>query len=208
MIRSVNYFPHAPRVHPVDGTAACWARSCVTSQSPRGPGVLTAKHVLTKAAEQRSALTPNSVTRAPQAGDRFPLSNGRTGTILQVASEGIDAALIDTGERGQSARLPFETHVAPWTDIEFVGATACSHFTKITAVTDTRGIFNSPALPARVLLGAAGHPGDSGALVRRQHSGPAIAIYMGGYRDAAGGTGGIGQHLGQVTEVMDMEVYL
>ena len=80
--------------------------------------------------------------------------------------------------------------------------------TKVTAVTETFGILNSPAIPARVFLAAGGKAGDSGALVTETGTGLAVGLYIADYRSAAGSYGGIAQNAEQIVQMMDMELYL
>lgn len=191
VIRRINKKYYSPSIHPVQGTSGCWAKSRITSD-PIGPGFLTVKHVT-----------------GSKIGAPILLSNGRFGHVLDVAPQGIDAALISSTEvfPGFLPR-PIQRHIAPWTDAYFMGAASGYHHTKITAITDTFGILNTPSLPVRIFLADAGTHGDSGALIVNDATKEAIGLLMGEYSNPAGQTGGFSQHLYQVKELMDMEVYL
>jgi len=178
--------------HPSGGTGACYGKSRVHGSSSLGPGILTAKHVV------------GSVIGAPVV-----LSCGCPAHVVDIGPDGIDAALVQSQCSQAHQQQIYPRHlVAPWTDVVFDGAASGRHYTKITAVTDTMGILNSSALPARVFLADKGRAGDSGALVADAQSGDPIGIYMGEYNDLAGRTGGIAQHAYQATQLMDMELYL
>jgi hypothetical protein len=179
----------SPLVRPADGSAACWAYSRV-SQARRGPGLLTAKHVIEDA-----------------IGGRIPLSDGTFAAILDTAPDGIDAALVSAGEIKGRQKLQVQQLVAPWADVEFVGAVSGINRTKIKQITDTRGIFGSAYLPCRIFLAKSGRKGDSGALVRDAATNAAVGIYMGGLRDPAGTSEGIAQHMYQVQLIMDLELW-
>ncbi len=177
--------------HPSGGTGACYAKSRVHGGS-LGPGILTAKHVV------------GSVIGVPVV-----LSCGCQAHVVDVGPDGIDAALVQSQCSQGHQQQMFPRHlVAPWTDVVFDGAASGHHYTKVTAVTDTMGILNSSALPARVFLADKGRAGDSGALVADPHSSEPIGIYMGEYNDLAGRTGGIAQHAYQAAQLMDMELYI
>ena len=178
----------SPLVLPADGSAGCWAISRV-SQAKRGPGLLTAKHVVEGA-----------------IGGRIPLSDGTFAEILDTAPDGIDAALVSTREMVGQCELPVQQLVAPWADVEFVGAVSGINRTKIKQITDTRGILGSSYLPCRIFLAKPGRRGDSGALVRDAATKAAVGIYMGGLRDPAGTSEGIAQHMYQVQLIMDLEL--
>src|SRR5262245_53923383 len=107
-IRPVEFLEHGwPMNHLLQGTAACWAMSRVSSQ-PRF-GVLTAKHVL-------SVSTP----RIGQVV-RF---RGGTGKVLDLGPEGIDAGIVESPEAapGLGATINVLQLVPPWLDVEFAGA--------------------------------------------------------------------------------------
>jgi hypothetical protein len=180
----------SPLVGPADGSAGCWAYSRV-SHARRGPGLLTAKHVV------ESAI-----------GGRVPLSDGTFAEVLDTAPDGIDAALVSTCEILGQRKIQVQQLVAPWADVEFVGAVSGINRTKIKQITDTRGIFGSSYLPCRVFLAKPGRRGDSGALVRDAATHDAVGIYMGGLRDPAGTSEGIAQHMYQVQLIMDLELWV
>jgi hypothetical protein len=132
--------------------------------------------------------------------------------VIDVAPAGIDAALVDTPEPfvTSSKAMKAIAAVAPWIDVEFTGASSGPHVTKVTATTDQLGILNSPLFPMRVLLAKHGQAGDSGALILEKASSrkpKAVGLYMAKYTDTAGRPGGLAQHMEQVVEIMDMELY-
>jgi hypothetical protein len=135
-------------------------------------------------------------------------SDGTFAEILDTAPDGIDAALVSTREIVGQCKLPVQQLVAPWADVEFVGAVSGINRTKIKQITDTRGIFGSSYLPCRVFLAKPGRRGDSGALVRDAVTKDAVGIYMGGLRDPAGTSEGIAQHMYQVQLIMDLELWV
>jgi hypothetical protein len=188
--RRIIEFAQGAPPNPLGGTGACFAISKAGSQ-PIGPGILTAKHVV-----------------GDVLGASVALSCGHTGSVGDVGPDGIDAAIVispclkNKGHQMQPRQL-----IAPYTDVDFSGARSTVS-TKVTAVTDTKGILNSSALPSRIFLAQPGVGGDSGALVAESRSGTPIGIYMGSYLDPANLTGGIAQHLYQATEIMDMEIFL
>jgi len=183
---------------PKIGSSAAWARSRITSTAPIGPGVLTAKHVTTH-----------------WLGTVCTLSCGCVGTVDDVAPECIDAALV---------RLPAQCpHNPPpgaqWRKRRLVAPAAAVHLhapsgivrTTITATTNLLNLTTAPELPIRVLLANHGVPGDSGSLIEETRTGLAVGLYMGKYTapraGSLGQTGGLAQHIGQVCELMQMELY-
>ncbi|OPY72631.1 MAG: hypothetical protein A4E64_02890 [Syntrophorhabdus sp. PtaU1.Bin058] len=185
VVRPFIEIPHWPSIHLSLGRCGCWAETRMSSNSV-GPGGLTAKHCV-------SGLT---------MGSKVPLTDGTWGTLLDIAPEGIDAAIVATGETPGSTILKTEEFVTPYTDVEFEGASGPVK-TKITAVTDTFGILSSPVLPSRVALARSGAHGDSGAIVKSIPLGRAVGIYMGAYTDTAGRYGGLAQTAHQVALTMD-----
>lgn len=188
-----NY--HYPIVHPSNGRSACWAASPKVSQQ----AVLTAKHVLS-----------SILQHDPQIGDKVPMKRGAStiqGTVVDLGPDGIDAALVEPPNSSSiltgNAINPL-TFVTPWMDV-IINAAAGPINTKVTSVTDTRGILRSSLLPARVILADAGFPGDSGSLVN-DPQGNGIGIYIGELTDPACRTEGISQHLGQVVDLMQLQL--
>jgi hypothetical protein len=184
---------HAPTVQPINGTSSCWAVSRASGQltRPIGPALLTAKHV-----------TPATI------GARVPLTDGSSGTVVDIAPEGIDAALIESFETPGSHQVPVRPLVAPWMDVNYHGAaTARTIVTKVSSITDTLGVYSSSSLPARVFLADGGQQGDSGALVRDHDSGDAVGIYMGELTDPRNRTEGFAQHAYQAQILMELELY-
>lgn len=191
VVRRVIERNHQFGSHPSGGTGVCWARSRVSGEAI-GPGILTSKHVV------------GNVLGTP-----ISLSCGCPGQVGDVGPDGIDAAIVVSPcSQATPRRLYPRQLVPPWLDVEFSGATSGTYYTKVTSVTDTKGILTSAHLPSRIFLAAPGRPGDSGALVRETNSGDPIGIYMGEYSDPAGQRGGIAQHVYQATELMDMELFL
>jgi hypothetical protein len=189
-LRRIHENLHEFGSNPPGGTGGCYARSRVTNNS-LGPGILTAKHVVGR-----------------ELGTFITLSCGCKGKIIDSGPDGIDAALIQTDcSKAVNPVVPLK-YIAPWMDVVFWGGSSGTIKTKITAVTDTRGILNSEVLPSRIFLANPGKPGDSGALVTTLKNDEAVGIYMGEFIDDAGQKGGIAQNVFQVTQIMDMELYL
>ncbi len=111
-----------------------------------------------------------------------------------------------TQEAPGTTRLSVPKTVAPYTDVEFWGASSGHHVTKVTLVADTRGVVSSSLAPARVILADYGRGGDSGALVTITKRRAAVGIYLGVLTDPAGRSEGIAQHAGQATKCMGMEL--
>ena len=190
VVRRILETPHQAVPSPSGGTGACWARSRINA-NPIGPGILTAKHVV------------GNVLGVP-----IMLSCGCTGRLDDVGPDGIDAALVTSSCSRAGRQVMPRQLVAPWMDVYVEGESSGRRHTKVTAVSDTMGILNSASLPARVFLASAGRGGDSGAIVAEARSDDPVGIYMGGYSNPAGQVGGIAQHAYQVTQLMDMELYL
>lgn len=185
-----------PQIHPRGGRSACWASSAKHSSQ----AILTAAHVL-------KAL----LGRDPTIGDIVPMDHQGTivsGTVVDVAPGGIDAALVqppNTASAGAPGPALPTALPLPWMDVT-INAPAGPIATKVTSVTDTRGIIHSPSLPARVITAKAGQPGDSGSLaVDPTHQG--VGIYIGELVDPAGRVEGICQHLEQVVRVMGLSLF-
>lgn len=187
-IRPVRFNLHAPHNSPALGTASCWARSRVKSLA-LGPGLLTAKHVV-----------------GTHIGAAVQLDDGSVGHILDVAPDGIDAALVSSPELPGSRPVETQPFVAPWADVLLYGKKSAPVSTQVTTVTDTMGILGAPEWPARITLARPGLPGDSGGLVIEQSTGSAVGLYMGEFTDRSGRPGGICQHAHQACLIMDMEI--
>ena len=179
-----------PQVHPINGTATCWAQS--RKQRTSEFGFVTAKHVLDGAL----------------AGTATPTTAGK-GKILEVAPDSIDAALIAVpasfkGEPGPP--LHCTPYVAQWTDVQFEGMG--SRRPVITKVTEVWfRVANDPSLPGRVFLAFPGKSGDSGALVQ-DTAGNGIGIYLGGLVNVATQKmEGFCQHLGQAASILECKLY-
>jgi hypothetical protein len=194
VVRPITIAEHAlPAMHPSNGTVACWAKSRANTKNSK-LGVLTAKHVA-----------------GTRIGSRLKF-NGAIGKVVDVAPDGIDAALVDPPDTFDKAskRLKAAVAVAPWIDVEFIGTASGAHTTKVLSTTDQLGILNSPLFPVRILLADHGESGDSGALITETFGGSqqrAIGLYMGQFTDQAARIGGLAQHMEQVVQIMDMELY-
>jgi hypothetical protein len=186
--RSINERTHSFTCNPVNGTGTCYV-SDITANSPTG--VLTAKHVT-----------------GTKRGKKIRLSCGGEAKVALVGEEGIDAAVVDSGcirEHSKKAKEIFpEKFIPPFIEAEFWGAISDVIKTRVEHVTDTRGVLNSAYLPVRIFLKEAGSDGDSGALVEGAKP---LGIYMGLYSSQGIGTGGIAQHLYQVTQIMQLKTY-
>lgn len=181
-------------VHPINGTAACWAKSLRQPKSPQ-IGFLTAAHLLIRPAKGKKVRT-----------------HFGTAVVIDVAPgapTGIDAMLL----RPRGAKTILAAHkrlsalewVNPFVPVEFTGAQSGLIKTKITQV-DQLFASLDPRFPARVILDDPGRPGDSGALIRLD-SGIGIALYTGRFRDKNRREWGIGIHLAQIAHCMSLELY-
>jgi hypothetical protein len=185
-------FHQLPQVHPANGSAACWARSLKAGLRKK-VGLLTAKHVV----GQRIL------------GNPVPLTKG-LGKLLDVAPEGIDAALIQVPR----AQLPphlhafsAQTHIAQWIDVQVYGRESGVFQTKVIEVTPSRGSLHY-TIPLRVFLANPGKPGDSGSLVLNAN-GEGVGIYMGSVTSLANDqVEGFCQHLKQAAETLALELLL
>ncbi|MGD9711483.1 MAG: hypothetical protein AB7V46_05375 [Thermomicrobiales bacterium] len=191
VVREVSEIPHAPNVVPSTGSTGCWAKSRCGSPTPVGPGVLTAKHYLGNLG----------------IGASVALSDNTAGTVLDLGPDGIDAAIVWTSEPAGIIPLSTMTLVPPWLDVEFTGQSSGYHQTKVTQITDTRGVLSSYLLPSRVFLADYGRGGDSGSLVKLIGQDVAVGIYGGTATDPSGRSEGWAQHAHQAALVMDMELY-
>ncbi|HVW78643.1 MAG TPA: hypothetical protein VHB45_13605 [Alloacidobacterium sp.] len=189
MVRPAEWTLHAPP-NPTMGTATCWAQS----RKPRlknKPAMLTAKHVVGNRT----------------IGSNVPLTSGR-GTLLDLAPEGIDAALVRVSQSiwpGSPNPLQCQRFIAQWTDVDVYTASG-SFSTKITEVNSGRGSLD-PNIPLRVFLANPGQSGDSGALVL-DTSGNGIGLYMGEMTTQANVQEGFCQHLAQVEDSMAVDLFL
>jgi hypothetical protein len=182
---------HSVSLNPANGTATSWAYSKKPGLQGR-PALLTAKHVVSGQA----------------IGSSIPLSKGN-GTLLDLAPEGIDAALIEVSKFRVPAKLSAilcPQFVAQWTDVDVDGLQSGSFSTKITEVNSGRGTLH-PSIPLRVFLAHAGQPGDSGALVRDKN-GFGIGLYMGEVTTPANVQEGFCQHLGQVEQSLNIDLHI
>jgi hypothetical protein len=173
-------------IHPINGTAACWAVSNLMS---RQVGFLTAAHLLT----------------CPSRGKEIPTRSG-PGLVLDVApgaghAYGIDAMLVAPPNNipnmtGRKTIEPLQL-VTAFTPVEFRGMTSGLIKTTITEVTNLFGTLNLH-FPARVILAHGGQGGDSGALIQ-------TGLYTARFQDSAGIEHGMGMHLAQVAHCMALE---
>lgn len=190
ILRQAEWHLHVPNIHPVLGTSACWARSQRRLLSDK-PAILTAKHV---------------VGERP-VGSSVPLNRGH-GTLLDLAPEGIDAALVEVPRSQWPASthpLTWQRFVAQWTDVDVYG-TSSRFSTKITEVSSGRGTLD-PSIPLRIFLATPGQSGDSGALVL-DSAGRGVGLYMGSVMTPANVQEGFCQHLGQVAESLSVDLLL
>jgi hypothetical protein len=180
----------ASTVHPVNGTAACWA----SSASLPGDGFLTAAHLLPSAA----------------IGDTLQTRAG-LGRVIDIAPPGIDAMLVEPPGGAPTnitsrPRINPQPLVAPFIPAQFCGVSSGCVSTTVTNVTNMFGTL-SPHIPGRVFLAHAGQGGDSGALIRGGSPVTGIGLYAGRFLDAAGVQHGYGMHLAQVAYCMSLDLY-
>jgi hypothetical protein len=189
VVRNIEITEHAfPTGHPSGGTSTCWAKSRKSSSNPI-QGILTAQHVV-----------------GSQIGANVIVGNSNE-KVIDVAPSCIDAALVSSSQPSFTTSMNTVAAVAPWSNVEFTGAASRTLTTTVTATTDQLGILQSPEFPVRVILAHPGRPGDSGALVIDQNTGHGVGLYVAKAIDAANRPCGIAQHLEQVVQIMDMEVY-
>lgn len=193
--RPIEILHSLPNVHPLNGTAGCWATSSKLPSS-RDTGFLTAKHVLQP--QVGAPVLP---------GSPVPTTHGY-GTVLDVGPDGIDAALVKPSSASPSLgnRIPVIPYPYQWMDVSFCGRSSSSVVT--TKVIEVSGMQAplSPFLPSRICLAAYGQQGDSGALVET-NTGDGVGIYGGRYQDPSGATRGWAQHLAQACNVMGLSLY-
>jgi hypothetical protein len=189
IVRPANWRLHAPTVHPALGTSTCWAKSRRPTLKSKS-GILTAKHVVGK----------------PAIGSAVPLTSGH-GTLLDLAPEGIDAALVQVPSSnwpGSPGTLNCQKFVAQWSDVD-VYSPSGQFSTKVTEVSSGRGTLD-PSIPLRIFLANPGQSGDSGALVM-DSAGRGIGLYMGEVTTPANLQEGFCQHLGQVESSMAVDLF-
>jgi hypothetical protein len=187
-----RYVPAAGKVHPLDGTTTCHARS--GRVAPADTTLLTAAHILSP-----SLTTPVSV------GDEVQLGSGR-GIVVDVGPPAIDAMLVlpHGEELEHGSRLEVEDRPAPYTEA-YVHTSGLVQETMLMSVTDALGTL-SPYVPSRLFLADACSAGDSGSLVTNRE-GKGIGIYTGRIQDIAGkAVHGVCQHLGQVVHCMNLSL--
>jgi hypothetical protein len=183
---------HIPELHPASGTATCWAKSMKPSLQKK-VGLLTAKHVV----GPRILGNPISLTKG-------------IGKLIDVAPEGIDAALIQVPKGSVPHRMhPFsaQTFIPQFMDVQVYGRQSGVFQTKVIEVTPSRGTL-AYTIPLRVFLNNPGQPGDSGSLVLNADA-EGVGIYMGSVANLASQRlEGFCQHLKQAAECMSLELML
>ncbi len=191
VVRPAEWKLHAPSIHPSLGTSTCWGESRRPSLKGK-PAIVTAKHVV-------GSTTP--------VGSSVSMTSG-SGTLLDLAPEGIDAALVRVSKsHWPVSRNPLmcPQFVAQWTDVD-VHSPAGLFSTKVTEVSSGRGTLDS-SVPLRIFLANAGQGGDSGALVV-DSNGNGIGLYTGEVTTPANLQEGFCQHLGQVEKTMAVDLFL
>jgi hypothetical protein len=189
-VRQAEYKPHAVGVNPQNGTAACWAKSRRPQLISKN-AVLTAKHILAQ-----SVL-----------GHQVLLTHGN-GQLLDIAPEGVDAALIEVnpGPPNPLNRLRSRKLIAQWIDVDLHTQHAKIR-TKVVEVNSSRGSLHY-SLPLRVFLSDSAMPGDSGSLVTTP-GGVGIGIYMGSVvNPATQMSEGFCQHLGQAASALQIDLWV
>lgn len=186
--RSLEILHSPPNVHPLAGTAGCWAMSR-RLQTPGNVGFLTAKHVL----------------GSTQIGSPVSTTGGY-GTLLDTGPDGIDAALVGSpGASSLGSSIDMIPGIWPWMDVYFDGRQSGRVRTKVVAVSDSRGT-SSPYIPQTIYLAKHGQQSDSGALVMSS-DGKGVGLYRGALQDPSGRNEGFAQHLGQIAGVMSLTLY-
>lgn len=191
VVRSYNLELSVADVHPQTGRSTSWAGSHAT-----GSGILTAGHVV------------DSFSDPSQIPVREPSGTIANGSVIHRAPGGIDAALIELprGAPGPGVQLNIEDWPAPWSDVTLIRARG-PRTTKVTAISDTRGVLSSPNVPGRVFIAKPGVSGDSGCPCLQVRDGSYIGLYMGRLKTQAGNEEGVLQHLGQVKLVMSIDMW-
>lgn len=188
-VRHVRYQRHQlPCIHPSFGIATCAAHSTRLDEE----GLLTARHVLGEDASRGTSV-------ATTYGKAF---------VLDVAPAAIDAAIFsDDGachrHRGE-AFLP-RAFLAPWEDVAFRDHNNIVVQGKITAISETRGVFD-PRLQSLFYISVAGRPGDSGALVYDAKE-DGVGIYLGAVTGAGGAVEGYCQNLFQAANSLSLQLF-
>jgi hypothetical protein len=178
---------------PRPGTGACWAKSRKKAIKPASEGVLTAEHVVA------------GVTLTSSVG----MSDGLSWRLGDRGSCKLDAALIVRVNSVPTnvTILAIQKAPKPGTDVEF-NFTGGLKKSKITH-TMIHSTYLNDANPMRVFFDQYGAPGDSGALVREQNSGPGVGIYMGDAPIAGtGGKEGLAQALSQAADALEVDISL
>jgi hypothetical protein len=187
VVRARETFTQHRPPDPVEGTSACWATS------PR------------LNSEQACALTAAHNVKGCDIGGPVALATGQAATLADIGPPGIDAALLDVGRAVGAQRLEAIPYPAPWTPVtvESIGGPVPTTFMRSSDVTGSLDAM----LPIRLFLAQPCSAGDSGALVA-DGSEKGLGIYMGEVSNRAGVHEGVCQHLGQVTHVMALTLYL
>ena len=181
-----------PSVLPADGASSCWIQTRTWTTEPRGPGGLTARHV---------------VDGVPIGGS-VPLDDGTFGKLLDVAPGAIDAAVVELPNAPTGRRNPLEVnpYIAPLLPVTLRIPHGTTIETNVVDVSNTFRVFNEPSIPVQFSLSRFGRPGDSGSLICDEHD-RAAGIYIGKLADLQGRQLGFAQLLYQVGEVLEgMEI--
>lgn len=182
---------HCMQINPKSGTLTCKAIPKITNPKIR-LGFLTAKHVT-----------------VATVGKKVELSCGHTGRIADIGKEGIDASFVISHacKLKKGKPIPPKRLLTQYSDVEIIVKDRLPVKTKITSITETRNILNHHMIPARILLGKALSPGDSGALVIDSETREAVGIYIGMLEDEFGHTEGVAQNAFQVAATMNLDFY-
>jgi hypothetical protein len=181
---------HGPNTHPDGGVSACYAKSRVGTAEQEG--ILTAKHV----------LSDPTINAPVQMADGEP-----DHTVVDLAPEGIDGALISIDGSFPTGQLAIQPYVAQYLPVEIHTATAVKD-NMVTAVTDTYNVWDSPDIPAYLELEKPAKGGDSGSLVVDPIISAAVGLYRGRFDSPSPrATHGRAAHIRQLRELMELELY-
>ncbi len=195
-VRRAEEVWHGPIAQPFMGTSTCWGRSRISSQRPRGPGMLTAGHVITR-----------HQYKQPAVGARIQLTDGSSSRVMDVGPGLTDVVLISGRDRPQQPPIPVHYPIVPWMDVQFTDASARTVDTKVSSVPDNRGVYDAPTLPVRFFTAKSGNYGDSGSLMTEPSTRMALGFYLGALKNPAGLSEGVAQSAYQAALLMDMEIY-
>jgi len=177
---------HLAPTQPLIATAGCWGVSRCGSNRSRGPGLVTAAHVLSG--------RPKHVL----------LEGGKVGFLLDRGPGITDVALVSCSDPPTNLTpLPVAPYVAVGDQVDLETKSG-EKDTRVALVTHDFGMHRYASIPARFYIVPPGEPGDSGALVR--HRGRAVGFYVGAFTDEFNHTWGDVQNAHQVCELMDMRL--